>query len=159
MKKATVALTCMVVAIILSACGSGLRPNQVALETQRVDRCSYGGAAFIDGNAVRGDVSANCTVIKDGYDTVTATTSLQYSFSKDGDYYTQGVSSPVTINAKPYQRYNISFDHVSVERYCEVQKKVWYRAKMTIIWRNAPSGQVGGITYYYSPKTYGLCGS
>lgn len=145
------------IAGLLSACGGGLQSEQTALEPQRVDSCTYQGGVFRSGESVRADASANCTVIRNGYDNVSAFTSLQYARSKEGSYFTLGNSQKTTIPARSPSTYNIGFSHIGVERYCSADREgVWYRAKMTIQWRNN-AGTLGGTTVYYSPKRNDLC--
>lgn len=147
----------MGIAVLLSACSGGLQSEQLTLEPQRVDSCTYQGAVFRSGNALAWDTSANCTVIKDGYDYVSAYSALERSSSENGTYTTVASTSQTTIPPRSYQTYSVNFSHIGSERYCNVAGTGWHRARMTVLWRNA-NGVLGDATVYRTPKKYGLCG-
>lgn len=145
----------MGLAVLLSACGGGLQSEQTTLEPQRVDSCTYQGGVRRSGDAIAADASANCKVVKNGYDYVTAITTLQYAYSKEGYYYTEAGDGRQTIAPKSPSTYTIGFSHIDTEAYCN-RGNVWYRAKMTVQWRNG-AGALGGSTFYTSPSSNNHC--
>lgn len=143
------------VAFFLSACSSVPQPEQAVLEPQRVDSCTYQGAVFLSGNQNTTDISANCVVVKDGFDYVTARVTLEFSGSRDGRYsplreFSSVDSGTQTIGPQSSSRYSINFRHLKAEGYCE-PGDVWLKGRMLVQWRNS-RGVLGGQTFYYTPK-------
>jgi len=149
MKSYLVALVGLV--MFLSACSGGLKQGPAELEAQRVDSCSYQGAAFQSGNDVAADASANCTVVKNGYDYVSAVTSLERRpVGSTGAWYTVATGNRVTYNPQSATTYNLYFEHLKASKTC-LDGYNDFRAKMTVRWENS-AGSIGGSTFYTSPS-------
>lgn len=157
--KINVVLLMGVVAVLLSACGGGLQSEPVTLETQRVDRCSYQGKVYGFAHPypyAEADMSAQCYIILDGYDTVRAYASIEKAPSQNGPWTAAGASFPVPRS--PTTNGYIKFEHLKVRTtLCGDTRAYWFRGKLRITWTSRNSTNVRGSTLYYTPKRAGHC--